>query len=143
MPILGSRPRPMLSPFPFGTAMPSKPEHEAKALAETKDTLVTLRNLMRECDIPSEHFPTVYQMFQMHLNGICNAEDYKHQEERSRKEGALRKQRLAKRLNVPVGTTFPPHFTDYGPVGSPMVGSVDDDIFDMTDEDLDAELARK
>lgn len=105
----------------------STPEQEALAIVETRKCVIVVRDLMRELDIPSDQFSTVYAIFQGNLNAIGNEASSKLSAERHRKMSVVR----AKRLEA-----IPPHMRHLGDHG--LYQTAFDPLDDATDEEVEA-----
>lgn len=138
-------------PFPY--IAESTPEQESKARAEVVDLLTTCKGICLELDLPSAQLEQVVDLYWRRIAHHMDAGELKKSQERIQRHTRLVKARLSKRLGVdpnkplPFGVGQRQSLSGLSGDFEPMIGNamggygVDDDIDDLTNEQIDAELA--
>lgn len=123
----------------------STPEQVTRALEETKRDATAIRDLVRQLELPATAFETVAQIFLANINGVMACDAEKTSRERNRKMREIEKlrapeiERNARGQIVGVRRLQP---LDQPTIGSGYNMSADADLYEMDDDELDAEVKR-
>ncbi len=123
----------------------STPEQVARSLAETERDCTSIRDLCRKLELPATAFESVASIFLANINGVMASDaeaKMRAQTTKIREIERLRQPVIEKNAHGQiVGVRrLQPLATDYPGVN--LAHSVHDDLFDMSEAELDAEIKR-